>query len=143
MPVETVDIVTEIPDFPTKLADKIKIDYSSVVTLDTELVDFPTQTTEIKVELKEINNLQQRLPATPLKNDIYSSKIECKNSQLQKVKKNPRPISIENTFSCDICNKTFGHRGHLTDHIVVHTGNKPFQCEARNINKRLNKIFWT
>ena len=142
MPVETVDIITEIPDLSTKLADEIKIDYSSVVTLNTEIVDFQTQT-EIKVELKEINNAQQRSPAKSIQNDIYSSKIECKNSQLQKVKKNPRPISIENTFSCDICNKTFGHRGHLTDHIVVHTGNKPFQCEARNINKRLNKIFWT
>ncbi len=129
MPVETVDIVTEIPEFPTKLADEIEIDYSSIVTLNTEIVDFHTQT-----EIKEINNAQQRSPAKPIKNDIYSSKIECKNSQLQKLKKNPRPISIENRFSCDICNKTFGHRGHLTDHIVVHTGNKPFQCEARNIN---------
>ena len=77
----------------------------------TEIVD----TAEIKVEIKEIDKEHQNILAKP-------------------------PKIIKRTFSCDICNKSFVHKGHLKDHMLVHTGDKPFQCEARIID---NMIFFS
>ena len=75
----------------------------------TEIVD----TAEIKVEIKEIDKDHQNILAKPPKSVMSIMK---------------------RTFSCDICNKSFVHKGHLKDHMLVHTGDKPFQCEARIID---------
>lgn len=33
-------------------------------------------------------------------------------------------------FVCDVCNKTFGHRGNFKKHYRTHTGEKPFVCQV-------------
>ena len=105
------DFSTEATDFSTKAAVASKKENSSVLlpVSYTEIVD----TAEIKVEIKEIDKDHQNILAKPPKSVMSIMK---------------------RTFSCDICNKTFGHRGHLKDHMLVHTGDKPFQCEARIIH---------
>ena len=32
-------------------------------------------------------------------------------------------------YKCDLCGKSFNHKGHLRRHEMIHTGEKPFKCE--------------
>ena len=33
-------------------------------------------------------------------------------------------------FKCHVCNKDFHHRGHLNEHKMIHTGEKPYNCDV-------------
>lgn len=41
-------------------------------------------------------------------------------------------------FHCGECDKKFYQRGHLEDHMRIHTGDRPFECEK--CPKKFNKI---
>lgn len=47
-------------------------------------------------------------------------------TQIHYHKGNRRP------YTCEICNKSFLQRGHITRHIRIHTCEKPFTCEICN-----------
>ena len=38
--------------------------------------------------------------------------------------------SGEKSFRCDACKKSFGRKDHLTQHMLVHSGNNDFQYQV-------------
>merc|ERR1712173_159334 len=52
-----------------------------------------------------------------------------KNSVLFPEEVNP-DASVERKHGCQICAKRFRTKWHLTEHMIVHTGIYPFQCEC-------------
>ncbi|XP_034091057.1 zinc finger protein 316-like [Gymnodraco acuticeps] len=57
-------------------------------------------------------------------------------SNSQKNKQDPvsdsRRSAGEKSFSCSVCNRSCKRRGHLHDHMRIHTGEKPFSCSICN-----------
>ncbi|XP_018024873.1 broad-complex core protein isoforms 1/2/3/4/5 isoform X11 [Hyalella azteca] len=48
-------------------------------------------------------------------------------------------IPLERRFGCPVCGKAFKLRHHLTEHIVVHSDEKPFQCPVCSYAFKRNK----
>jgi len=46
--------------------------------------------------------------------------------------------TIENSFSCDVCEKSFKKRSQFVAHHMIHTGEKPFSCDI--CDKRFLRI---
>ena len=52
------------------------------------------------------------------------------NSFSLSLQKNIEPIHLidENTYACPFCVRTMRDKGHMKQHILIHTGEKPFVC---------------
>ena len=35
----------------------------------------------------------------------------------------------EDSYRCDLCNKAFTRKYHLTQHLITHTGKMPYKCK--------------
>lgn len=41
----------------------------------------------------------------------------------------------DRAYSCSMCGKRFMTRGHLKTHLMIHTGERPFVCDADGCGK--------
>ena len=44
-------------------------------------------------------------------------------------------IEDDRAYSCSMCGKRFMTRGHLKTHLMIHTGERPFVCDAEGCGK--------
>ncbi|XP_065561613.1 zinc finger protein 239-like isoform X1 [Artemia franciscana] len=58
-------------------------------------------------------------------NDLKPKTLKNRNLKLQKSPQLP----LERPYKCDMCQKSFAQKNHLTSHLKFHTREKQFQCE--------------
>ena len=61
-------------------------------------------------------------------NNFFPSTFESIKQSMSNPLQNYAGSAME--LSCDICHKMFCNKRNLTNHMLTHTGNKPFSCDA-------------
>ena len=68
----------------------------------------------------------------------FSENRNLKRHQLTHTKKHRG--KCQQNFQCGVCEKYFGWKSHLTTHIRIHSGDKPYSCDicGRSFNENRN-----
>ena len=71
----------------------------------------------------------------------FANKIICKDEVPSANEEEHKENLVERKHGCQVCLKRFKTKWHLTEHMIVHTGIYPFQCESCNKGFKRRKAF--
>lgn len=90
-----------------------------------------TNTPKRKKTTSKVNGVRNSLQNQPLD---YNSPYSCPTST-----ERPARIKVERAHICHYCNKEFTRAHHLSRHILLHTGEKPYVCTFENCTQAYNR----
>src|SRR5277367_6656995 len=89
---------------------------------------------EIKVKVKKEFAIKKEKVKEEPADECYEFEEEAAGVKDEEFEREPGPSGDERSsrkkrYECSTCNKRFGSRWDLGRHVLIHTGEKPFECK--------------
>ena len=126
----------DFADISQILEPKVEIQEINIRKKDTKINE-NVKPKLIKSEMDTDIQLDLKIEQLEIGNDIVETNINPENDsfKLEDFEKYGLKFAKEKTFSCQLCEKAFNQKQHLTRHYLIHTGEKSHVC------KDCDKIF--